>query len=145
MRKFLFHTAANISYAGIRVLTFTSHWSLAIQMWLVNWMKRGVAALGVLGMRLADNKRFEYSMRQAEEAQQEAVSGRTLALMSTAVKLRDHAIELGDWTEQHTEAINVVGEALIVEAGWQEEAVHNYLRGVVESIEGLEYGLDEID
>ena len=145
MRKFLFGAAANISFAGIRALTFTSHWSLAFQMWLVNWMKRGVAGLGVVGMRLADNKRFEYTIRQAEEQEKEQQSSRTLALMSTAVKLRDHAIELGDWTEDHTHAINVVGEALIAEAGWEEQAVHQYLRGVVESIEGLEYGLDEID
>ena len=145
MRKFLFGAAAQISYVGIHALDFTTHWSLAIQMWIVSWIKKGVAGLGVLGMRLADNKRFEYSLRQAENQEKEVSSQKTLSLMSTAVKLRDHAIELGDWTEEHTHAINIVGEALIVEAGWKEEDVHNYLRGVVESIPGLEYGLDDLD
>ena len=31
----------------------------------------------------------------------------------------------------------------MVEAGWKEESVHQYLKSLVESIEGLEYGTED--
>ena len=65
-----------------------------------------------------------------------------LGLLASAYKIRDHAQATGDWTEGHTDAINAVGEALVVESGWAEEATHTYLRSIVESIDGLQYGGD---
>ena len=63
--------------------------------------------------------------------------------MSSASQVRDHARETGDWTHQHTEAMNAIGDALIAEIGWEEDYVHQYLKSLVESIDGLEYGTEE--
>lgn len=145
MRKSLFNAAAWLSYQAIRALTVTTHWSLAIQLWLSAWLQKGIAWLGVIGMRLADSKRYDYAAKQAENAEKETIASAELKLMSTAVKLRDHSINLGDWTDEHTMALNAVGEALLNEAGWDDKEVHAYLRKVVESIEGLEYGLTDED
>lgn len=145
MKKFLFNASAWLSYQGIRLLTVTTHWSLAIQLWISSWLQKGVAGLGVLGMRLADPQRFKYASKQAQETEKADMASAELRLMSTAVKLRDHAIDLGDWTDEHTMALNAVGEALLNEAGWEDKAVHVYLKKVVESIEGLEYGLTDED
>ena len=56
--------------------------------------------------------------------------------------MRDHAKDMGDWTEQHSDALEAVGNALLNECDWEEESVHQYLKQIVESIEGLEYGPD---
>lgn len=66
-----------------------------------------------------------------------------LRLLASAVQVRDHAKETDDWTDRHTEALNAIGDALIVEAEWEEEAVHQYMKSIVESIEGLEYGTED--
>ena len=62
-----------------------------------------------------------------------------LKLLNGASQVRDHAKETGDWTEDHTDAIMAIGNALIAELDWEEDYVHQYLREVVESIDGLEY------
>lgn len=96
-------------------------------------------------MRLADNERFEKSERSAQEYLVAARSARELNLMSVAVNLRDDALEKGGWSDDHTEVLNQIGEALVTELDWKESSVHKYLKSVVESIEGLEYDLDEND
>lgn len=63
-----------------------------------------------------------------------------LSLLASAQQVRDHAQTNDDWTEGHTDAINAIGDALIGEAGWEEDDVHVYLKDVVESIDGLQYG-----
>ena len=112
-----------------------------------------VAALKVVGnigyflMKLIDAKKvksyeklIEASEEQGSELESQAME---LRLLSSANQVRDHARETDDWTDRHTEALNAIGDALMVEAGWQEESVHQYLKGLVESIEGLEYGTDD--
>ena len=67
----------------------------------------------------------------------------SFTLLASANQVRDHARETGDWTDRHTEALNAIGDALMMEAGWEEDSVHQYLKGLVESIEGLEYGTED--
>ena len=112
-----------------------------------------IAALRVVGnigyflMKLIDAKKvksyeklIEASEEQGSELESQAME---LRLLSSANQVRDHARETDDWTDRHTEALNAIGDALMVEAGWQEESVHQYLKGLVESIEGLEYGTED--
>ena len=94
-------------------------------------------------MMTLDGPRVDEVEEQAVmESEAKAVNDE-LSLLTTAGKIRDHAQEHGDWTEYHTEALNQIGEALLNECGWEENAVHQYLRQVVESIEGLEYGVSD--
>ena len=62
-----------------------------------------------------------------------------LGLLQSSYKVRDHARETGDWTDHHTEAIEAIGTALLLDIGWEEEAVENHMREVVESIDGLQF------
>ncbi len=66
-----------------------------------------------------------------------------LDLLASVTKLKEHALETGEWTESHTEAIEAIGQALFHDCDWEEEHVHQYLKEVVESIPGLEYGVPE--
>ena len=135
MRGFLFNLVAKV---------------IAFQITSIHWIA-GVmtATLGYAGhswMKLIDSQRLDvYSTLLAPsqdpgELQQQSME---LRLLASASQVRDHAKETDDWTDRHTEALNAIGDALIVEAGWEEESVHRYLKEVVESIDGLEYGTEE--
>jgi len=60
-----------------------------------------------------------------------------LKLMESSYKVRDHAKETGDWTDHHTEAIEAIGNALLLDIGWDERSVQQHMKSVVESIDGL--------
>ena len=62
-----------------------------------------------------------------------------LQLLAKATELKEHAIEIGDWTEHHTIALNAIGKALLEDCQWEEVHVHAYLKNVVESVPGLYY------
>ena len=112
-----------------------------------------VAALRIIGnvgyflMKLIDAKKvksYEKLIEASEEQGSELASqAMELRLLASANQVRDHARETDDWTDRHTEALNAIGDALMVEAGWEEESVHQYLKSLVESIEGLEYGTED--
>lgn len=82
------------------------------------------------------------SFNQAIEAQQ---MGLELKLLNALSQVRDHAKGIGDWTEQHSDALEAVGNALLNECDWEEESVHQYLKQIVESIDGLEYGPENFE
>ena len=97
-------------------------------------------------MKAIDSKRLEVydSLQKAEERGSELqMQSMELRLLASATQVRDHAKETDDWTERHTEALNAIGDALIEEIGWEEDSVHQYLKSLVESIDGLEYGTEE--
>ena len=67
-------------------------------------------------------------------------------MIKKASELKDHAIQVGDWTEHHTMALNAIGKALLEQCQWEEVHVHAYLKNVVESVPGLYYQAgDEYD
>lgn len=65
-----------------------------------------------------------------------------LQLLEAGYKVRNHAKDIGDWTDHHSEALQAVGDALLNECGWTEAKVHTKLQEIVESIDGLEYDHD---
>ena len=120
--------------------------------WVIGLISAGalkvVGTVGYFLMKLIDEKRlavYEQMMEQSvygEPSELEA-QGMELRLLASANQVRDHARETKDWTDRHTEALNSIGDALMSEAGWEEESVHQYLKSLVESIDGLEYGTED--
>ena len=133
MRALLFRIVTQSSAALIGLINLTHTASLRL-----------VGNVGYFFMNLIDSKKvrlYEQMMDIDEESASELASqAMELRLLASANQVRDHARETDDWTDRHTEALNAIGDALMVEAGWQEESVHQYLKDLVESIEGLEYG-----
>lgn len=132
MRKFAFNITAQFFALQIALIQNISYILLTI-----------VGNIGYFFMNLIDSKRLGIynnmieSQENTSELQQQSTE---LQLLGSALQVRDHAKDNEDWTDRHTEALNAIGDALIAEAGWQEESVHAYLRDLVESIEGLQYG-----
>ena len=133
---------------AFKIVTQTSAWLI----WLITFVNtvslKVVGNIGYFLMNLIDKKRVEMYSQLLEGFEQPGMSelesqAMELRLLASANQVRDHAKETEDWTDRHTEALNAIGDALISEAGWQEDSVHQYLKGLVESIDGLEYGTEE--
>lgn len=137
MRGFLFHLAAN--FFGFQIL---------IVSWVSKKLLRILGLVGYWAMKTADPKRLALHEGAvagglAEGPSSLQAQSMELRLLSSAGQVRDHAKESGDWTEHHTEALNAIGNALMNDHGWEEDSVHQYLKSLVESIDGLEYGKEE--
>lgn len=135
MKKLLFQ-AISVSFATAII---------AVQ-WSSGLVLKVLATTGHWMLKLTDPDRlalYDSISRQDGQPSELEMQNMELRLLASAVQVRDHAKENDDWTDRHTEALNAVGDALIVEAGWEEESVHQYLRSLVESIDGLEYGLED--
>ena len=135
MRGFLFNFVAQVFAFQIAVVS-----------WVSNLLLRILGNVGYFFMKAIDNRRLEvYSNLQKAQDQggELQMQSMELRLLASANQVRDHAKETEDWTDRHTEALNAIGDALIAEIGWEEESVHQYLKSLVESIDGLEYGTEE--
>lgn len=143
MKSFLFESTVRVTYFLVWAVERLGAVAVFIPLWTTHKLKWLVATIGHAIMMSLDAERVDTVEAEAEmESEAKAVNDE-LSLLTTAGKVRDHAQETGDWTDYHTEAINQIGEALLNHCEWEEEAVHQYLRGVVESIEGLEYQIPD--
>jgi len=137
MRKFAF-----------KLVTQVFAFKILVIQWVSNLLLRTVGNVGYFLMKLIDSKSLAiYEQLQkgleSEEPTELEQQGMELRLLASAVQVRDHAESTDDWTDRHTEALNAIGDALMIEAGWEEESVHQYLKSLVESIDGLEYDTED--
>ncbi len=139
MKNTLFHIISWSTYA----LIVASDKIAAALIWLIAWAS-GITRWLIANGGQALMRKLTPEQFEAVQAQMQLQSQQTeLELLASVSKLKEHAIETGDWTDDHTEAINAVGNALLNECDWDEEHVHQYLKEVVESIPGLQYGTPE--
>lgn len=133
MKNFLFQAVAKISALIIK-------FNLATVTMVNFWIGTFAYAL----MNLIDRNRLDLYEQIAESQYSDELETQQteLNLLNAAGQVRDHAREMGDWTEQHTTALNAIAEALVVEMGWEESEVQRYMTEVVKTIDGLEIDFD---
>ena len=140
MKNLLFETITRFTYALIWFSDRFFAIPAAVMLWLQQAARFNVANVGYFFMRRIDAARCKMAEIEAETDPEELKrQGLELNLMQTSYKVRDHAKESGDWTDHHTEAIEAIGNALLLDLGWDEEAVEQHMKSVVESIDGLEF------
>lgn len=140
MKNFLFETVTRFAYGLIWVSDRFFSWPIVVLAWLQSAARVSVANVGYFFMRRIDPTRCKVAEVQAETDPAELQrQGMELKLLESSYKVRDHAQETGDWTDKHTEAIEAVGNALLLDLGWDEQAVEQHMKAVVESIPGLEF------
>ena len=100
------------------------------------FVKVQVAHISMFLLRVIDGKRVESEKAATEQERQMA----ELNLMQAAIRVKEDSAKFGDWTDDHSHALNTIGISLIQECGWEPEQVHNYFKPLVEAIDGLEYG-----
>ena len=143
MKSFLFESTVRVTYFLVWAIERVGAVAVFIPLWTTHKLKWLVATIGHAIMMNLDGQRVDAVEEEAQmESEAKAVNDE-LSLLTTAGKVRDHAAEHGEWTDYHTEAINQIGDALLNHCEWDEEHVHTYLREIVESIEGLEYGYSD--
>lgn len=140
MKKLAFDAVTNVTcflvWLSDRIFGIPS----ASLVWLGQKIRVIIATVGFFFMKIIDpTKTKQAEIESANDPQELAAQGMELKLLAAAYKVRDHAKETGDWTESHSEAIEAVGNALLLDIGWEEEHIHTYLKSIVESIDGLEY------
>ena len=137
MRGIAFSLVTKVSSSLIWLITFVNTVSLQV-----------VGNVGYFLMNLIDKKKVEVYSQLVDSLEQPGMTelesqAMELRLLASAGQVRDPAKAEDDWTDRHTDALNAIGDALIREAGWKEDSVHQYLKSLVESIDGLEYGTEE--
>ncbi len=140
MKNFLFETITRITYGLIWVSDRFFAVPVALCLWLQAAARVSVANVGYFFMKRIDPTRCKMVEAEADSDPEELERQKTeLGLMMSSYKVRDHARETGDWTDHHTEAIEAIGTALLLDMGWDEEAVEAHMKNVVESIDGLSF------
>lgn len=117
--------------------------------WVAKLLTSAVALTGGFLMNLIDKKRLEVHSKLAEALLSPLPSeldqqGTELELLAKAIHIRDHALETQAWTDQHSAYIETVAQELVLYAGWDVSDVDSYIKGVVETIDGLEYGAEDL-
>ena len=139
MRSFLFELVGRLCV----MYAYGSDWlfSRLANMLLASsvWIKIKVATIAMALLVMIDSDRVK-----AEQAENEELKSRNeLHLMQTAIRLKEHALENGDWSDAHTEALNDIGTVLMNECDWTEERAHGYLTSLLESVPGINWYLDD--
>lgn len=140
MKKILFNTVTFLTYASIWLIDRIFGLPAAALLWLQALIRTSVATAGFRVMSKLDP--IQCKLAEAENDTSEAdlsKQGLELKLMQSSYQVRDHAKEMGDWTEHHTDAMTAIGNALLLDMGWSEDDVNNHLKSVVESIDGLRF------
>lgn len=143
MRKLAFETAVRLTAATIWVVDKITWLVVGVPAFLLMSLKVNVAKFGMWLMQTLDQPRLEAAEERIDNKNEAAVHNAELGLLRTASLIKENAEETGEWTDHHTEALNEVGEALVVHCEWDEDDVHATLKRIVESIEGLEYQVEE--
>ena len=138
MKNFAFQIFTRLTYGLIWFSDRFFAVPVAAMLWLQQSARVSVATAGYWLMKKIDEPRCKMIEAEAETDPEElSRQGMELKLMESSYKVRDHAKETGDWTDHHTEAIEAIGNALLLDIGWDERAVEQHLKSVVESIDGL--------
>ena len=138
MKKTLFSIITWMTYSSIWVTDRAFAVPAALLLTFQAFFRRIIASIGFFFMSKLDPIRCKAAEAEADTDPGELErQGLELKLLQSAYKVRDHAKESGDWTDQHTEAIEAIGNALLLDMGWTEDAVRDHLRSVVETIDGL--------
>lgn len=145
MKQVLFTTVVVTTEALIRF----SDWFYTAIAWaplaLANASRTIIARSGLFLMNVIDKEKVEeannaFIGEQKGELKKQQIE---LQLLSAASQVRDHYLETGEWTTEHSEAISALSNQLFNECDWEEDDIHTYMRSVVEAGTDLRYGLEE--
>lgn len=137
MKKFLAEALSTIGVWVIQIIDFAYNLNLRVLTWCYTVIRKAFGHTFYFLVKAVDKERIE----AAEQLVELKAQNIELKLLASASQVRDHAVETDDWTDQHTEAIEAIGDALLNECKWEEEHVHSYLREIVQSVDGLSYDL----
>lgn len=144
MQKKLFKFVSNASVFSLKIVDNLYHFQQAIARFVYENTRVLLGKIGYTVMKLVDAKKVKFyedmidSMGKSKVTLEDQQT--ELKLLGSAVTIRDHAMKTGDWTDDHSEALQAIGNNLANTFDWDEDAIHQYFKEVVETIPGLDYG-----
>ena len=136
MRNFLYNALGRSCVIIAGIIDATTNFLVIALIKIAQLQKVAIAHATMWLLGLVDGKRVEAEKEETAQLRNTL----ELGLMQTAIKIKENAIEMEEWTEDHSDALNMVGVRLIEECNWEADAVHRYFKPLVESLDGLEYG-----
>ena len=146
MRKLAFTVVSFSSANIIRTLHWTAGLVSAAIMWTATKVCQSIAKTAYALMKVIDKEaceQYEAMIEMATPSRELEVQQTELHLLDAASKVKVHAETTGNWTDDHSDALEAVSNALLNECDWEEDDIHSYMKRLVESIDGLEYGTEE--
>ena len=144
MQKKLFKFVSNASVFSLKIVDNLYGFQQAIARFIYENTRVLFGKIGYTVMKLVDAKKVKFyedmidSMGKSKVTLEDQQT--ELKLLGSAVTIRDHAMKTGDWTDDHSEALQAIGNNLANTFDWDEDAIHQYFKEVVETIPGLDYG-----
>lgn len=146
MRKLSFAIVSFAAATSIRVLHGGAQLVSTGIVWSAAKACQAVAKISYALMKVLDREaveEYEVMVEMALPSSELAVQQTELNLLDAANKVKVHAETTGNWTDDHSNALEAVSNALLNECEWEEDDIHAYMKRLVESIDGLEYGTEE--
>lgn len=135
MKTYLYDLIAYSCIAFAGVTDFVANLLILMTVKVFTFNKVTYAHLCMWLLKRVDGERVEGEQSETERLK----SMLELALMQAAIRIKESAEADDSWTDDHSEALNMVGVRLIEECQWEADSVHSYFKPLVESIEGLDY------
>lgn len=136
MRSFIYDSIGRICVLFAGVSDWTSNLIVLAVVKMNSFAKVNFAHFCMWLLMRVDGKR----VKEEKQANENEKTQLELVLMQSAIRIKENALDGDDWTEEHSEALNMIGLRLIYECDWEPAAVHRYFKPLVESVEGLDYG-----
>lgn len=136
MRNFLYNALGKSCVVVAGIIDAVTGLAVLALVKVAQLQKVIIANITMWLLGVIDKKRVEEEKEETENLR----SALELGLMQAAIRIKENAVETEEWTDDHSEALNMVGVRLIEECNWEADAVHRYFKPLVESLEGLEYG-----
>ena len=142
MRRALFKAYAAIAAYYILFCNQLTSWICRALFWVNSFQRELIAAFNFKMLRFIHPESLreaEEKILQAQQAEEDEMTSIELQLLVSAQNIRDHAKDGNFWTDQHSEALELVSEALIETCGWDPDSVNQYMQEVVETIDDIEW------
>jgi hypothetical protein len=142
MRTKLFNLVGSFGENFIDVLSTVLQFFVNVHTTLSDWILRGVAHSFKFVLWLIDRRRTRYT----EQVILQSDMSTELEILMMVSKVKEDALNIGFWRENHSMALNELGSRLYNECEWEESDIHRYMKMIVESIPGLTYATsDDVD
>lgn len=141
MRTKLFNLVGSFGETFIDALRAVLEFSVNVQVKIADLILKLTAHIFKFILWLIDDERINH----AEEAVKQSSLSTELEILMMVSKVKEDALNVGFWRENHSMALNELGSRLYNECEWEEDEIHRYMRMIVESIPGLTYAITDDD
>lgn len=139
MRTKLFNLIGSFGENFVEGLRFILELFINTQVHIADLLVKLTANYFRFVLWIIDRERMDH----AEQTVLQSSMNTELEILMMVSKVKEDALSIGVWKENHSMALNELGSRLYNECDWEEDQIHRYLRMVVESIPGLIYATSD--